>query len=88
MTTLLNIGWLLIISVFMGVMTTALLFVFIEWITNRHKWVYRNPYDRTCSICKRNEQVECWGDDFAARGMRARGTWVEYNPGDISKHKK
>jgi hypothetical protein len=29
-----------------------------------HDWKYRNPADRTCKKCGRNEQEEVWGDDF------------------------
>lgn len=53
-----------------------------------HKWAYRNPYDRTCKICGRNEQEECWPDDYHRYGMRARGTWTVYREGDPKKHEK
>ena len=42
---------------------------------DEHTWKYRNPYDRTCEVCGRNEQEESWGDDFKLHGMNARGIW-------------
>ena len=34
--------------------------IFIHWIFSGHRWKYRNPYDRTCKICGRNEVSHCW----------------------------
>lgn len=71
---------------------TALLFGFVKllelWGSWPHRWKYRNPYDRTCKICGRHEQEECWADEYARYGMRARGIWEVYNEGDPQKHKK
>ena len=53
-----------------------------------HKWKYRNPYDRTCSVCGRNEQEECWAEDFNIRGFNAPGTWEVYREGDPKKHEE
>lgn len=53
-----------------------------------HKWQYRNPYDRTCKICGRNEQEECWPDEFRRYGFRAKGWWEVYREGDPKKHEK
>ena len=58
------------------------------WADWPHRWVYRNPFDRTCKICGRNEQEECWADEYHRYGMRARGTWEVYREGDPTKHKK
>ncbi len=58
------------------------------WQSWPHRWEYRNPYDRTCKICGRHEQEECWADEYARYGMRARGTWEVYREGDPKKHEK
>ena len=48
-----------------------------------HKWEYRNPYNRTCSVCGRNEVEHCWpGDEFKLRA----GWWEVFDEGDESKH--
>jgi hypothetical protein len=70
----------------------ALLFGFLKlmdlWASWPHRWKYRNPYDRTCKICGRHEQEECWADEYARYGMRARGIWEVYREGDPKKHEK
>ena len=41
-----------------------------------HFWVYRNPYNRTCSICDKNQHQHV----FAIEGtdwMRSGHTWWE-----------
>lgn len=58
------------------------------WEGYPHVWKYRNPYDRTCTICGRNEQEECWADEYHRYGMRASGTWAVYREGDPKKHEK
>ena len=58
------------------------------WDGHPHIWKYRNPYDRTCMKCHRNEKEECWADDYARYGIRARGTWEVYHEGDGSCEKK
>lgn len=47
----------------------------------KHKWVYRNPYDRTCSVCGRVEvsycsDLESWNRDW----------WEAHNDGKESLH--
>jgi hypothetical protein len=59
-----------------------------KWEEYPHTYKYRNPYDRTCLVCGRNEQEECWADEYARYGMRARGTWTVYREGDGSCEKK
>lgn len=55
----------------------------INWIkrllARRHKWEYRNPYDRRCRICGRIEVAHCL-DDWS------RDWWEVFNEGDPSKH--
>jgi len=58
------------------------------WEAYPHKWEYRNPYCRTCKICGRHEEEECWPDEFHRYGMRARGWWEVYREGDPQKHEK
>ena len=53
-----------------------------------HDWQYRNPYDRTCKICGRNEQEECWGDDYESHGLNAPGSWEVYRNGNGACDKK
>jgi hypothetical protein len=68
-----------------------LLLGFLKWLLepySPHKWEYRNPYDRTCKKCGRNEQEECWADSYARHGMRCTGWWEVYREGDGSCEKK
>jgi hypothetical protein len=77
-------------SITIGIVILLLLFLikwlFSEW--SEHRWNYHNPYNRTCRICGRNEQEECWGDDLEELGMSAPGEWVVYHHGNPEKHKK
>ncbi len=50
----------------------------------RHQWKYRNPADRTCSTCGRNEQEECHSWEYQRHGLSARGWWEVYREGDGS----
>lgn len=45
----------------------------------RHKWVYRNPYDRTCTVCARREVVY-------SLDMTDSGRWDAIRDGDELKH--
>lgn len=49
----------------------------------RHKWDYRNPYDRYCSVCHRHEVVYSW--NLTGSGIH-RDHWVEHDEGDVEKH--
>ena len=52
------------------------------WIIfGRHKWTYRNPYDRTCSVCGKHEIVYCSN----VKGQ-SNSWWEVFNDGDESKH--
>jgi hypothetical protein len=49
--------------------------------TPKHTWIYRNPSDRTCSVCGRNEvefcrDIESWN----------RTWWEVFNDGDLTRH--
>lgn len=34
----------------------------VSWLKRRgHTWVYRNPHNRTCKFCNRNEVEHSWG---------------------------
>lgn len=46
-----------------------------------HKWVYRNPYSRTCSHCNRREDNHCSSDAYSRHGMGASGWWEEMSAG-------
>lgn len=52
-----------------------------KWL-GLHVWRYRNPFDRTCEVCGRNEVAhEFYGDPHDVR-------WVVFDDGVVSKHKK
>ena len=42
-----------------------------------HKWVHRNPYTRTCTVCDRQEDFHCWPGDMGT----GRGWWEEMREG-------
>lgn len=44
-----------------------------------HVWRYRNPYDRTCVLCGRNEVEHCWVDGTGRE-------WKVFNEGSSDKH--
>lgn len=46
-----------------------------------HVWRYRNPYDRTCSVCGRHEVAHCWA-------WGGNSWWEVFNEGESRKHKK
>lgn len=72
------------------IVIVALIFIVLTLWEEKspHIWSYRNPYDRTCTKCKRHEQEECWADEYARYGMESIGTWEVYNEGDGSCQKK
>lgn len=43
-----------------------------------HRWVYRNPYDRTCSVCGRHEVEHRYYDTY--------DDWEVFSEGDSDKH--
>lgn len=49
-------------------------------LKKHHSWVYRNPYDRRCSVCNRHEVSHCFPDNWNA------SWWEVFNDGDITKH--
>lgn len=51
-----------------------------------HRWHYRNPYCRTCVVCGRHEQVECWASDWNRGVFNEAAWWEVYNEGIESKH--
>lgn len=51
-------------------------------LTVRHKWEYRNPYDRTCKVCGRHEVSHCWAGSWGS------SWWEVFREGDLDKHKK
>lgn len=53
--------------------------------TVHHTWVYRNPYDRTCSVCKRNEVEHCHTMDDWGSGS---SWWEVFDNGDPQEHAK
>lgn len=57
-----------------------------RWWRGRHKWEYRNPYDRTCAICGRHEVQYCadWRDVFD----RFKGWWEAHREGNPALHAK
>lgn len=49
------------------------------WFKRRgHKWSYRNPYDRTCKVCKRHEVEYSLG--FGSAWFRS--WWETYSNGE------
>lgn len=50
-------------------------------VFGRHKWAYRNPYDRTCKMCGRHEVSHCADLDSWNRAW-----WETWNDGDERKH--
>ena len=50
-------------------------------IFGSHTWRYRNPYDRTCEVCGRNEVSHC-----AAMESWDRAWWEVWNDGEEQKH--
>jgi len=67
----------MIFAIFFIVM--ILLFVACIW-GDPHDWYYRNPYDRTCRKCGRNEVSHCLPGEWN------RAWWEVFNEGDESKH--
>lgn len=49
-----------------------------------HRWVYRNPHDRTCKICGKHE-VEHYSLGFANKRYNFWDVWVD---GDEAEHYK
>lgn len=69
------------------IVVVAAVMLFLGHLENDgHQWKYHNPFNRTCTTCDRNEQEECWGEDFERKGFAARGQWVVYREGDPKKH--
>jgi hypothetical protein len=48
-------------------------------VFGRHKWDYRNPYDRTCKTCGRHEVVHAWN-------VTDSGWWEVFQMGNERKH--
>jgi len=70
----------------MGVFVILLVVLLVlRWLTTTdsgHRWMYRNPYSRTCSVCDRQEDMHCWAGDQHYPG---RGWWEEMRPGSGEK---
>jgi hypothetical protein len=68
-----------IFSLFLTIFLVLCLFWFFEPLRDRsgHKWTYRNPACRTCSICGRVEHEYGWAGD----PLYKRGWWEEMRPG-------
>lgn len=49
-------------------------------IFGRHQWEYRNPYDRSCKTCGRNEVAHSWA------GHPEHQWWEVFRDGDQHKH--
>lgn len=66
----------------LGVLLIPLGLLFITlWCSkdlSGHRWVYRNPYTRTCEACGRQEDMHCWASDLHKPG---RGWWEVMRPG-------
>ena len=46
-----------------------------------HTWSYRNPFDRTCTVCKRHEVNHC----MAGGNIWTKpGWWEVFNDGDMN----
>lgn len=70
------------IAVMIGLMIATL--TVLTWLDrdkSGHKWVYRTPYTRTCSVCDRQEDSYCHSHSYARHGLRAAGWWEEMRPG-------
>ena len=51
-------------------------------LTYRHSWVYRNPYDKRCRVCKRHEVMH-----YTHNRIGAKVTfWDVFDDGDVTKH--
>lgn len=46
----------------------------------RHRWEYRNPFDRRCTVCGKHQVKHCWPCDYL------RDWWETWEDGDITKH--
>lgn len=46
----------------------------------RHRWQYRNPYDRTCRTCGRHEVAHGWAAELHI------WWWEVFDEGDQGKH--
>ena len=53
----------------------------LSFLLSPHKWEYRNPYDRTCSVCGRHEVSHCYSGEWS------RSWWECFDDGDANKHK-
>ena len=56
-----------------------------RWKKSLHVWEYRNPFDRTCSVCGRHEVKYC--NDIKDARDPFSGWWEVYSDGDAEKHK-
>lgn len=70
------------IALFLAAVLVALL-AYNRVTTVRHMWVYRNPANRTCSVCERNEVEHCHTMDDWGSG---RSWWEVFHAGDPAKH--
>lgn len=57
-----------------------------RWWHGRHHWDYRNPFNRTCIVCGRNEVRHC--QDMSEFFDSTKGWWEVFNEGDLTKHHK
>ena len=69
--------------VWLLILTILLFFCWLVADKSGHKWVYRNPYSRTCTVCDRQEDYHCW-----AGNTNGRGWWEEMREGAGEKCKE
>lgn len=50
-------------------------------LRDRHKWEYRNPYNRRCTVCGRHEFMHSRDNTFGSPSW-----WEIFSDGDPSKH--
>lgn len=76
-------NWQVLICLVATVMIIWCLIKLLDVLTTKHKWVYRNPYDRTCEKCGQHEVEHCWSMESWNRGF-----WEIFKDGDGSCQKK
>ena len=66
------------------ILSMVLILAALTWLgrdKSGHKWVYRNPATRTCTVCDRQEDNYCRSWAYERYGLHAPGWWEEMRPG-------